>query len=74
VQLLTITFLLTIYPCSHPENRHGSCQVFSENDYQKQQLLLQVNPHKRGKARKQQTLGQTKNHLPTKFLLSIDGV
>jgi hypothetical protein len=29
VQILTITFLLTICPCDCLENRHGSNQVFS---------------------------------------------
>ncbi|MGI6634099.1 MAG: hypothetical protein ACOX7B_02865, partial [Christensenellales bacterium] len=35
MQILTITFLLTICPCDCPENRYGSCQVSSENGYSK---------------------------------------
>jgi len=42
VQSLTITFLLTICPCDHPENSHGSSQVFSINGYSKTSTIATI--------------------------------
>jgi len=59
---------------SKPSKAIASCQVSSENGYSKTPTIATEQTSKSEKAQYYWTFGQTKNHLPTKYLLSIDGI
>jgi hypothetical protein len=56
------------------ENRNGSGQVSSKKAYFKQPTIATIQNAHRSEWLKYVTFWQNKNHLPIKFLLSIDGV
>jgi hypothetical protein len=52
----------------------GLCQVSSEKSYSKTPTIATMQTSKIEKTQYYWTFGQTKNHLLTKLLLSIDGI
>jgi hypothetical protein len=73
VQILTITFLLTICPYDCLENRHDSSQVFSEKAFWKIPSIATRQNAQSLKAACIRHFRAKQNHPPIKFFLSIDG-